>query len=192
MCCMRWSCFVTELSATGRSHMVVALLYEMQTPCNCFTLSLSGSDSRRSNRWRNNNDATMEIKVSRRWRWWSRRCFGDGDHKHKMMMAISYHLYWLHVMFIFYTSYLALIDGSIIRWSLTKFQDKSVLPEYAPLPKFVVPRHHVMIGCDRLYVQIQRVQNSCARGILRLNLTSLAYNRYGLGTQRPKGRAWII
>ena len=32
--------------------MVVALLYEMQTPCNCFTLSLSGSDSRRSNRWR--------------------------------------------------------------------------------------------------------------------------------------------
>ena len=36
-------------------------------------------------------------------------------------------------------------------------------------------RHHVMIGCDRLYVQIQRVQNSCTRGILRLNLTSLAY-----------------
>ena len=32
--------------------MVVALLYEMQSPCNCFTLSLSGSDSRRSNRWR--------------------------------------------------------------------------------------------------------------------------------------------
>ena len=28
--------------------MVVALLYEMQMPCNCFTLSLSGSDSRRS------------------------------------------------------------------------------------------------------------------------------------------------
>ena len=36
-------------------------------------------------------------------------------------------------------------------------------------------RHHVMIGCDRLYVQIQRVQNSCTREILRLNLTSLAY-----------------
>ena len=30
--------------------MVVALLYEMQSPCNCFTLSLSGSDSHRSNR----------------------------------------------------------------------------------------------------------------------------------------------
>ena len=32
-----------------------------------------------------------------------------------------------------------------------------------------------MIGCDRLYVQIQRVQNSCTRGILRLYLTSQAY-----------------
>ena len=46
-----------------------------------------------------------------------------------------------------------------------------------------VPQH------DRLYIRIQRVQNSCTRGILRLNLTSLAYNRYGLGTRRPKGRA---
>ena len=30
--------------------MVVALLYEIQMPCNCFTLSLSGSDSRKSNK----------------------------------------------------------------------------------------------------------------------------------------------
>ena len=43
--------------------------------------------------WRDDNDATMEIKVSSRWRWWSWRCFGDGDQRHKMMMAISYHLY---------------------------------------------------------------------------------------------------
>ena len=64
-------------------------------------------------------------------------------------------------MFIFYASYLALIDGSIIRWSLTKLS-RSVLPEYAPLQKFFVLRHHVMIGCDRLYVQIQRVQASFA------------------------------
>ena len=79
-------------------------------------------------------------------------------------------------MFIFYACYLALIDSSIIRWSLTKFQDKSVLPEYAPLPKFVVPRHHVMIGCDKLYVHLQRVQASFAHAeILGLNLTSLAY-----------------
>ena len=43
--------------------MVVALLYEMQLPRNCFTLSLSGSDSRRSNSWRDDNDATMKIGV---------------------------------------------------------------------------------------------------------------------------------
>ena len=30
--------------------MVVALLYAMQSPCNCFTLSLSGSDSRKRNK----------------------------------------------------------------------------------------------------------------------------------------------
>ena len=59
--------------------MVVALLYAMQSPCNCFTLSLSGSNSRRSNRWRNDNDyydgdqgvapVTMVIMtVLRRWR----------------------------------------------------------------------------------------------------------------------------
>ena len=43
--------------------MVVALFYEMQSPCNYFTLSLSGSDSRRGNSWRDDNDASMEIKV---------------------------------------------------------------------------------------------------------------------------------
>uniref|UniRef100_R7WDI7 Uncharacterized protein n=1 Tax=Aegilops tauschii TaxID=37682 RepID=R7WDI7_AEGTA len=55
-----------DLSATGMRHMVVALFYGMPSPCNCFTLSLSGSDSRRSNSWQDDNDATMEIKVSRR------------------------------------------------------------------------------------------------------------------------------
>ena len=37
---------------------------------------------------------------------------------------------------------------------LLKFQGISVLPEYALLPQFVVLRHYVMIGCDRLYVHI--------------------------------------
>src|SRR3954464_7948448 len=32
-----------------------------------------------------------------------------------------------------------------------------------------------MIGCDRLYIQIQQVQNSCTRRILRLYLTSQSY-----------------
>ena len=142
---MRWSCFVTELSATGRSHMVVALLYAMQSPCNCFTLSLSGSDSRKSNKLARRQRCydgdegvvpmTMVIMtVLRRWR--SRaRCFGDGDHKHKMMMAISYHLYWLHVMLILYASYLALIDGSIIRWSLTKISRQKCSPWVCTIAK---------------------------------------------------------
>ena len=35
---------------------------------------------------------------------------------------------------------------------------------------------HVMIGCDKLYVHLQRVQASFAHAeILGLNLTSLAY-----------------
>ena len=45
---------------------------------------------------------------------------------------------------------------------LTKFQGISVLPEYAPLRQFFVLRQHMMIGCDRLYVHIQRVQASFA------------------------------
>ena len=44
--------------------MVVALLYEMQSPCNFFTLSLSGRDSHGINSRRDGNGAMMEIKVS--------------------------------------------------------------------------------------------------------------------------------
>ena len=66
-------------------------------------------------------------------------------------------------MFILYASYSALINGSIIRWSLTKnFKVQVFSLEYAPLPKIIVPRHHVMIGCDKHNVLIQRVQASFA------------------------------
>ena len=84
-------------------------------------------------------------------------------------------------MFISYASYLALIDGSIIRWSLTKFQGISVLPEYAPLLQFVVLRHHVMIGCDKLYVHIQRVQASFAHVEYLIKLDEPSICKYGLG-----------
>ena len=59
--------------------MVVALLYEMQSPCNCFTLSLSGSDSRGSN--------FGETTTSLRWR---SRCLAgdDGDHDDASVMEI--------------------------------------------------------------------------------------------------------
>ena len=128
-------------------------------------------------------------------RWRSRcRAGDDGDHDGASKMEITSTRWWwpYHITYIdcmwclsFYASYLALIDGSIIRWSLTKLS-RSVLPEYAPLPKFVVPRHHVMIGCDRLYVQIQRVQNSCTRGILRLYLTSYAYKIWPRNTETER------
>ena len=60
--------------------MVVSLLHKMQAPNNCFTLSLNGSDSRRSNIWRDDNDATMEIKVS---------AGDDGDHDGASKMEIT-------------------------------------------------------------------------------------------------------
>ena len=67
--------------------MVVALLYEMQSPCNCFTLSLSGSDSRRSNSWRDDHDALMKdqgvklvmmVIMTVLWRWRSKAHDDDG------------------------------------------------------------------------------------------------------------------
>ena len=60
--------------------MVVALLYEMQSPCNCLTLSLSGSDSRRSNSWQ----TTMMLR-------WRSRCQAgdDGDHDGALEMEIK-------------------------------------------------------------------------------------------------------
>ena len=59
--------------------MVVALLYEIQALCNCFTLSPSGSDSHRINGWRDDHDATMEVKVS---------SGDDGDHDVASVMEI--------------------------------------------------------------------------------------------------------
>ena len=59
--------------------MVVALLYAMQSPCNCFTLSLSGSDSRSNNSWRDDNML----------RWRSRSRDGDyADHDDASVMEI--------------------------------------------------------------------------------------------------------
>ena len=60
--------------------MVVTLLYEMQSPCNCFTLSLSGSDSRRSIV----GGTTMMLR-------WRSRCQAgdDGDHDGALEMEIK-------------------------------------------------------------------------------------------------------
>ena len=67
--------------------MVVALLYEMQSPCNFFTLSLSGSNSRRSNSWRRRQrcfDGDQGVKAVTMvimtviWRWRSKAQDDDG------------------------------------------------------------------------------------------------------------------
>ena len=153
-----------KLSATGRSSMDVSLLHKMQVPNNCFTLSLCDSNS-----WRDDHVRTHWY----RWRWWRSWCHAgdDGNHEDTLEMEIKgtrwwwpYHVTYFDCMWCLSFIHLTLLsyDGSIIRWSLTKFEDKSVLPEYAPLPKFVVPRHHVMIECDKLYVHLQQVQASFA------------------------------
>ena len=172
--------------------MFVALLYEIQALCNCFTLSLSGSDSRRSNSWRDDNDASMEIKVSSRWRWRSWRCFDDGDHEHKMMMAISCHIFWLHVMFIFYASYLALIDGSILRWSLTK--------NYQEVFSLSMHRCQSSLCPDTTWwsgvISSTFKYNGCKPNLhtrnTRVKLDEPNMYRHGLWTLRPKGQTWII
>ena len=65
---------------------IVTLMYEMQSPCNFFTLSLSGSHSHRSNSWRDDKHyygdqgvkpVTMEIMMVL-WRWRSKAQDDDG------------------------------------------------------------------------------------------------------------------
>ena len=60
--------------------MVVALLYEMQSPCNCFTLSLRGSDIVEA--------IVGEMTMMLRWR---SRCQAsdDGDHDGALEMEIK-------------------------------------------------------------------------------------------------------
>jgi hypothetical protein len=126
--------------------------------------------------------------------WWrSCRCARDGDQCAKIGHTMSHivyacDVYPLWILFCFDR------DGSIIRWSLTlNFKIKCVLPSYAPLRKIVILKHHVMIGCYKLYVHIQRVQASfCTRQNTWVKLDKPSMYRHGLGTHGPKGQAWVI
>ena len=125
-------------------------------------------------------------KTTTTLRWRSRCQAGDnGDHDDAVEMETKstrwwwpYHVTYFDCMWclsfmhlIFLSTTVALLDDPSL-----KFQGISVLPEYALLRQFFMPRHHVMIGCDKLYVHIQRVQASfCTWRILGLNLTSLTY-----------------
>ena len=150
--------------------MVVSLLHKMQVPNNCFTLSLCDSNSCKSNCWRYNHVTTHWYRS----RWWRSRCQAgdDGDHDGALEMEIKgtkwwwpYHVTYFDCMWCLSFMHLILLRTTVALWDdpLLKFQGISVLPEYAPLRQFVVPRHHVMVGCDKLYVHIQRVQDSFAR-----------------------------
>ena len=77
--------------------MVVALLYEMQSPCNFFTLSLSGSDSRRSNSWHDDNDGDQGVKpvtmviMTVLWRWRSKAQDDDGHIISLILIACDFY-----------------------------------------------------------------------------------------------------
>ena len=104
---------------TGRSHRSCLYYFAWPachwiTPCKLlYFVAKRVSHRSRSSRWRDN---FMKTRWWRSW-WWRSWCHAgdDGDHddalemeiRHKMMMAISCHIFWLHVMFIFYASYFA-------------------------------------------------------------------------------------
>ena len=78
--------------------MVVALLYEMQSPCNCFTLSLRGSDSRDSNSWRDDNGdqgvkPVMMVIMTVLWRWRSKAQDDDGHIISLILIACNVYLF---------------------------------------------------------------------------------------------------
>ena len=96
---------------------------------------------------------TMEI-MTVLWRWRSKAQDDDGHIMSHILIACDVYLFM----------HLILLSTTVALWDdpLLKFQGISVLPEYAPLRQFFMLRHHVMIGCDKLYVQIQWVQDSFA------------------------------
>ena len=122
--------FFLKLSATGRSPMVVSLLHKMQVPNNCFTLSLYDSNSCKSNSWCDDHVTTHWYR-SRWWRSWC-RAGNDRDHDSTLEMEIKgarwswpYHVTYFDCIWCLSIIHLilALIDGSILRWSLTNYQE---------------------------------------------------------------------
>ena len=88
--------------------MVVALLYEMQAPCNCFTLSLSGSDSRKSNklarrqRYYDGDQGVTPVTMvvmTVLWRWRSQAQDDDGHIISLILIACD--VYLLCILFCF-------------------------------------------------------------------------------------------
>ena len=163
ICCMRWSCFWNYRQLAGALWLslycirckchVIALLYR-------YAIAIVGETTmwRHVDKDQDDGDhgvmpVTMETMTvlwiwrSKGTRWWW-----------------PYHVTYFDCMWCLSFMHLILLSAAVALWvdPLLKFQGISVLPEYAPSRQFFVLRHHVMIGCDKLYVHIQRVQDSFA------------------------------
>ena len=99
----------------------------------------------------------------------------DGDQRSYVILAISCHYYLIACdVYHVYTSYL--LRTTVVTKMIPHYNFKNVFsPNCAPLLKFVVSKHHVMIGCDRsLRSHTTGVRQFYRCKTLRVNLTSLA------------------
>ena len=113
-------------------------------------------------------------------RWRSRcRAGDDGDHEGTSEMEIistrwwwPYHITYIDCMWClsFYASYLALIDGSILRWSLTNYQEAFSLSMHR-CQSSSCPDTTWWSGV----ISSTSIYNGCKPVLHRLNLMSLAY-----------------
>ena len=132
----------------------------------------------------------MEIMVSCRWRWWSWRP-EDGDQKEQMILAISCHYLIECDVYHVFASYL--LRTTVVNKMIPHNNFKKVFPLS-------------MHGCESLLcwdttwwsgvISSTFTYNGCKPVLHTQNtwvkLDEPSICRYGLGTPRPKGRAWII
>ena len=156
--------FMTYMSmsmTTGRSHRSCLYFFVWPachwiTPCKLlYFIAKHVSHRSRSNRWR---DDFMKTQWWRSW-WWRSWCHAgdDGDHDGTLEMEIKGTRWWwpYHVTYFDCMWCLSCFASYLLRMTVVSkmipydnFQ-KSVPPNCAPLRRFVVSKHHVMIGCDR-------------------------------------------
>ena len=163
----------------------------MQSPCNCFTLSLSGSNSRRSNSWQDDNHATMEIKVSSRWQ------DDHGAPKMKINGAIWYWPYHVTIILIacdvYHVFASCLLRTTVVNKMIAHNNFKKVFPlnmhrcegslfRSTTWWSGVISSMFTYNGCK----PVLHVKNT------RVKLDEPSICRYGLGTLRLKDRTWII
>ena len=92
-----------------------------------------------------------------------------------MILAISCH-YYLIACDVYHVFASYLLRTTVVNKMIPHYNFKNVFsPNCAPLLKFIVSKHHVMIGCDRsLRSHTTGVRQFYTAKTLRVNLTSLA------------------